>query len=453
MNEKITTVFVNALQVPDLRRRIYFVLGMFVFFVFGSHIPVPGTDAARLVDFFEGATGGGGGSIWDLLDVFSGGSLKRFSIFALGVMPYINASIIFNLLVVIIPQFEELSKEGESGRKLIQQYVRYSTVFLAALQSIGLLSMLWQFGVAPNSGNLAQDYLNRALIVATMTAGTFTLMWVGELITEHGIGNGISLIIMAGIISRIPSTFAQDLITAGDTPGIIKHVFLFSILAVGMIWCITFMHLAERRIPVHYARRQVGRRFYESYTHNLPLKVNMAGVIPIIFAISLLLFPSTIASYFSIQSENPIAAGLARFGSWFPASWLYYALYAILTMIFTYFYTAVTFKPKEVAENLKKSGGYIQGVRPGPRTQVYIERILERTTFLGACYLAAVAVLPSLAYQYWFPNMHTLNLIGGTSILIMVGVALDSVRELDARLTMLRYESAFDSSRSRGRTY
>jgi len=441
VNEKITTVFVNALQVPDLRKRIYFVLGMFVLFVFGSHIPVPGTDAAQLIEFFN-SSGADGGTIWTLLDIFSGGALKRFSIFALGVMPYINASIIFNLLVVIIPQLEQLQKEGESGRKLIQQYVRYSTVFLAAFQSIGLLTMFSQTGVFTDTGSDSMNYFNLALIVATMTAGVFILMWVGELITEHGIGNGVSLIIMAGIVSRIPLTFAQDLATAGDFAGIIRHVALFSALTVGMVWCITFMHLAERRIPIHYARRQVGRKFYESHTHFLPLKVNMAGVIPIIFAISVLLFPTTISSFFSTQSENQFAAAFAYFGRWFPNSWLYFFVYAVMTMIFTYFYTAVTFNPKDIAENLKKNGGYIQGVRPGPRTEAYISRILERTTFLGALYLASVAVIPSMAYIFLFSNMQTLNLIGGTSILIMVGVALDTVRELDARLTMLKYESA-----------
>ena len=442
MNEKIIGIFVNAMQVPDLRRRIYFLLGMFVLFVFGAHIPVPGTDAAQLIRFFESAAGGG--TLIALLDIFSGGALKQFSIFALGVMPYINASIIFNLLVVIVPQFEELQKEGEGGRRVIQQYVRYSTVFLAAFQAIGLLTMFRQYDVVVASGAGSAQYFSLVLIVATMTAGTFLLMWMGELITEHGIGNGVSLIIFAGIVSRMPLTFAQDLNTAAvrGTSEVVKTVFLFGLLSVAMIWCITFMHLAERRIPIHYARRQVGRRFYESHTHYLPLKVNMAGVIPIIFAISVLLFPSTVGTFFSAESDNALARMFAIWTREFPNSWLYYASYAVLTIIFTYFYTAVTFNPKDIAENLKKNGGYIQGVRPGPRTEAYISRILERTTFLGALYLAAVAVIPSVLYFYVFSNMTTLNLIGGTSILIMVGVALDTVRELDARLTMLRYESA-----------
>ena len=444
MNEKILTVFVNAMQVPDLRRRIYFVLGMFVLFVFGAHIPVPGTDAARLIEFFNTTTQGGG-TLFALLDMFSGGAMKRFSIFALGVMPYINASIIFNLLVVIIPQLEELQKEGDAGRRQIQQYVRYATVFLAAFQAIGFLTLFKQYNIIVAAGqNPFQQYFSLVLIVATMTAGTFILMWMGELITEHGVGNGVSLIIFAGIVSRIPLTFVQDLTTASarGTGEAVKTLLLFSGLAVGMIWCITFMHLAERRIPIHYARRQVGRRFYDSHTHYLPLKVNMAGVIPIIFAISVLMFPGTIATFFDINSENPVAKGFAYFGNWFPNTWLYFLSYAILTIIFTYFYTAVTFNPKDIAENLKKNGGYVQGVRPGPRTEAYISRILERTTFLGALYLAAVAVVPSVLFVYVFSNMQTLNLIGGTSILIMVGVALDTVRELDARLTMLRYESA-----------
>ena len=432
------------MQVPDLRKRIYFVLGMFVLFVFGAHIPVPGTDAARIISFFE--TGVGGGSLFALLDIFSGGALKQFSIFALGVMPYINASIIFNLLVVIIPQLEELQKEGESGRRAIQQYVRTATVFLAAAQAIGFLTLFSQYNIiASTFENPMSIFFAKALIVCTMTAGTFILMWIGELITEHGIGNGVSLIIFAGIVSRIPLTFMQDLTTAeasSGATGVIKTLVLFSLLSVGMIWCITYMHLAERRIPVHYARRQVGRRFYEGHVHYLPLKVNMAGVIPIIFAISVLLFPSTLSTFFSRSEVGSIGNRIYLFGQWFPNSWVYFALYAVLTIIFTYFYTAVTFNPKDIAENLKNNGGYVQGVRPGARTEAYISRILERTTFLGALYLASVAVIPSVLYFYVFKNMSTLNLIGGTSILIMVGVALDTVRELDARLTMLKYESA-----------
>jgi len=450
VNEKITTVFVNAMKVPDLRKRIYFLLGMFIIFVFGAHIPVPGVDATRLLDFFQDSNQSNN-TLFALLDIFSGGALKQFSLFALGVMPYINASIIFNLLVVIIPQLEELQKEGEAGRKLIQQYVRYSTVFLAAFQAIGFLTLFRRYGVlSVHGGETSSAVFSVILIVCTMTAGVFLLMWIGELITEHGIGNGVSLIIFAGIVSRIPMTFLGDLNTAymssggaqGGVGEVIKTLVLFSALSVGMIWCITYMHLAERRIPIHYARRQVGRRFYESHTHHLPLKVNMAGVIPIIFAISVLLIPSTIATFFNPMSENAVAKGFIWFGNWFPNSWLYFLVYAILVMIFTYFYTAVTFNPKDIAENLKKNGGYIQGVRPGPRTEAYISRILERTTFLGALYLATVAVVPSVLYIYVFSNMSTLNLIGGTSILIMVGVALDTVRELDARLTMLKYESA-----------
>jgi len=443
VNEKLTTIFVNAMQVPDLRRRIYFVLGMFVIFVFGAHIPVPGTDASALMTFFQrGDTGTN--TIFQLLDIFSGGALKQFSIFALGVMPYINASIIFNLLVVIIPQLEELQKEGDSGRKQIQQYVRYSTVFLAAFQAIGLLTLFRNYGIVPPASTPGMMYFNLALIVATMTAGTFILMWIGELITEHGIGNGVSLIIFAGIISRLPLTFVQDITTASVSGAgeVVKTLFWFVVLSVGMVWCITYMHLAERRIPIHYARRQVGRRFYESHTHFLPLKVNMAGVIPIIFAISVLLFPTTISNFFDASSTNQVAKWLATFGSWFPNSVAYYIAYALLTIIFTYFYTAVTFNPKDIAENLKKNGGYVQGVRPGPRTEAYISRILERTTFLGALYLASVAVIPSILYFYVFQGLSTLNLIGGTSILIMVGVALDTVREMDARLTMLKYESS-----------
>jgi len=435
---------VNAWQVPDLQKRILFLLGMFVVFVFGAHVPVPGTNAAHLVEFFNRTHSAGGATLFALLDIFSGGALKQFSIFALGVMPYINASIIFNLLVVIIPQLEELQKEGEAGKRILQQYVRYATVFLAAFQAIGFLTLFRQYGLILAAGSGWEYGFSILLIVITMTAGTFLLMWMGELITEHGIGNGVSLIIFAGIISRMPMTLTQDVVgaSAQGTGEAVKTLVLFCLLAFAMIWCITFMHLAERRIPIHYARRQVGRRFYESHTHYLPLKVNMAGVIPIIFAISVLIFPSTIGTFFDPASENKFISGFALWTQNFPNTWFYYFAYAALTMIFTYFYTAVTFNPKDIADNLKKNGGYIQGVRPGPRTEAYISRILERTTFLGALYLASVAVIPSLLFVKVFTNMTTLNLIGGTSILIMVGVALDTVRELDARLTMLKYESA-----------
>jgi preprotein translocase subunit SecY len=444
VNDKIVSVFVNAWQVPDLQKRILFLLGMFVLFVFGAHVPVPGTNTAQLVDFLNRNQAAGGATLFALLDIFSGGALKRFSIFALGVMPYINASIIFNLLVVIIPQLEELQKEGEAGKRLLQQYIRYSTVFLAMFQAIGFLTIFRQNGLILATGSGFEYGFNIMLIIATMTAGTFLLMWMGELISEHGIGNGVSLIIFAGIISRMPLTLANDVVSASvrGTGEAVKTIFIFSLLAFGMIWCITFMHLAERRIPIHYARRQVGRRFYESHTHYLPLKVNMAGVIPIIFAVSVLIFPSTIGTFFDPSSENEFIRGFANWTRTFPQSAFYYVLYAVLTIIFTYFYTAVTFNPRDIADNLKKNGGYIQGVRPGPRTEAYISRILERTTFLGALYLAAVAVIPSLLFQEVFTSMTTLNLIGGTSILIMVGVALDTVRELDARLTMLKYESA-----------
>lgn len=444
MNEKIVTVFLNAMQVPDLRKRIYFLFGMFVIFVFGAHIPVPGSDAQGLMHFMQRSAGGEGGTIFALLDVFSGGALKRFSVFALGVMPYINASIIFNLLVVIIPQLEELQKQGDAGRKAIQQYVRYATVILAMFQAAGLITLFSQYGLVTAEPGTPGYYFDIALIIITMATGTFALMWIGELITEHGIGNGVSLIIFAGIVSRMPLTLIEDMTRAyaeGEVSGVIKQMVLFSLLTVGMVWCITFMHLAERRIPIHYARRQVGRRFYEGRVHHLPLKVNMAGVIPIIFAVSVLLFPTTIGTFL-----DPAAGGfsgwMARATRSFPNSIPYYIIYAILTMIFTYFYTAVTFNPKDIAENLKKNGGYIQGVRPGQKTELYISRILERTTFIGALYLASVAVIPDLLYFYWFKGLTTLNLIGGTSILIMVGVALDTVRELDARLTMIRYESA-----------
>jgi preprotein translocase subunit SecY len=264
------------------------------------------------------------------------------------------------------------------------------------------------------------------------------LLWMGELISENGIGNGVSLLIFAGIISRLPVQFVQDFVARSGDPNALRDFIYFMIIFVGMIAFVVYVHTAERRIPIHYARRQVGRRYYEGHTHYLPLKVNQAGVIPIIFAVSVLLFPSTIATFL------PPSSRAYQLIQGFPNSVPYFILYAIMIGIFTYFYTAVTFDPKDVSDNLKKNGGFIQGIRPGPQTQRYLEKILEKTTFIGALFLIAVAVIPPAIFQKFLPGLQTMTLVGGTSILIVVGVALDTVRELDARLTMMKYESAME---------
>jgi len=422
------TTFINAWGQPEIKRRILFVIGMFFVFVFGSHIPVPGTNPEALKSMFEG---GGGGGLLNILDIFSGGSLKRISVFALGIMPYINASIIFNLLVVVFPQLQELQKEGEAGRRKIGQWTKYLTVFLAALQAFGMLMIFTGARGGVGAGILVNPTLfNKFFIVLTLTAGTCFLMWLGELITEYGIGNGVSLMIFAGIISRLPLQFAVDINRAIKQNEVIKVLIIFLVLFVGMIAFVVFMHLAERRITIKYARP--GR--YATPTHFLPLKVNMAGVIPIIFAVSVLLFPATVAVFL----PSDVAKSWANS---FTGSALYYILYFLLTVLFTFFYTAVVFNPTEVADNLKKNGGYIPGIRPGKPTAEYLSRVLERLTFVGALYLAFIATIPSVIIQA-LGSLQTLNVVAGTSVLIVVGVALDTVRELEARLTMMRYEKA-----------
>lgn len=421
------TTFTNAWGHPELRQRIMFVIWMFGVFVLGSHIPVPGANPDALKNIFDTSEGGGG--IFTIINMISGGSLKRISIFALGIMPYINASIIFNLLVIVFPQLQELQKEGEAGRKKIAQWTKYLTVALAMVQASGLM-MIFSGQSGGTSILLNPNPFSYIFVVITLAAGTCFLMWLGELITEFGIGNGVSLIIFAGITAMLPMSFIADVSNAIDKHQVPQLLITFAILFIGMISFVVFMHLAERRITIKYARP--GR--YATPTHFLPLKVNMAGVIPIIFAISVLLFPATVAGFMPSQ-------GAQNWANTFTGSWYYYCIYFILTVLFTFFYTAVVFNPTEVADNLKKNGGYIPGIRPGKPTADYLSRVLERLTFVGALYLASVAVFPSVAVQA-IGGLTSLNVIAGTSVLIIVGVALDTVRELEARLTMMKYERA-----------
>ncbi len=431
-------IYAHAWNVPEIRKRLLFVLGMFIVFVAGANVPIPGTHPESIMQFWKNQ---GGGGIFQLLDMFGGGALKRFSIFALGIMPYINASIIFNLLVVVFPTLKELQKEGESGRKKIAAWTRYLTVLLAAIQAMGMLILFRNqglFGAAGQQLSAVKMFTDYFIVIITLVAGTMLLLWIGELISENGVGNGVSLLIFAGIVSRLPISMVQDFISRAGDPNALRDAIFFGFIFIGMIWFVVYVHTAERRIPIHYARRQVGRRYYEGHTHYLPLKVNQAGVIPIIFAVSVLLFPTTIATF--LPQGSRIYQAIHNF----PNSVAYYILYSILIGVFAYFYTAVTFDPKDVSDNLKKNGGFIQGIRPGPQTQRYLEKILERTTFLGAMFLIAVAVIPPAIFQRFLPGLQTMSLVGGTSILIVVGVALDTVRELDARLTMLKYESAME---------
>ena len=417
----------NAFRAPDIRRRILFVLGILIVFRALAHVPVPGADPEALKGFFEN------NALFGLLDLFSGGGLSRFSVVGLGVNPYINASIIMQLMTGVIPALQALQREGEYGRNKINQYTRYLSVPLAVLQSYGFLALLNSSGVLTTEFNLASFATLTQII--TLTAGSVLLMWLGELITEKGIGNGISFIIFAGIVAQIPNGIIRFL----ETPNWIQAV-IFVAFAVFAVAAIVFITEGQRRIPVQYASRVRGRRMYQGGTTFLPLRVNQAGVIPIIFAVSILLFPAQIAGYFT-SSDVEIVADIATFivntfGPQNPV--IYGGLYFLLTVGFTYFYTAFTFKPDETAEQLRKNGGFIPGIRPGRPTQDYLARVVNRITVAGALFLGTIAVMP-FVISIFFPGSSALSL-GGTSLLIAVSVVVETMKQLEAQLLMRSYE-------------
>jgi preprotein translocase subunit SecY len=409
----------NAWRVPELRKRVIFTAIILALYRLGSWIPAPGIDSQSIQNFFN--TGGRGQGVFGLLNTFSGSALSRFSIFALGIMPYITASIILQLMTVVIPKLEQLQKEGEAGYAKINQYTRYLTVFLAAAQSLGYAFLFKKEGVlSANTGRLV-------LIVLTLTAGTTLLMWMGELITKRGIGNGISLLIFASILSTIPSGI-QAWINGGAT----EKLFL-PVIALGVIVAVVFIQEGQRRIPIQYAKRMVGRRMTAGGSTYMPLRVNMAGVIPIIFAAAVMAFPPTIASFFP-ASQSFINQHF-QYGSI-----QYLGIEALLIVIFTYFYTAVQFNPVDQADNLRKYGGYIPGIRPGPPTAQYLDRVLARLTLPGSIYLALVAVLPGIFIHYFGFSQATSRALGGTSVIIVVGVALDTMRQMESQMMARSYE-------------
>jgi len=418
---------INALRAPDIRRRILFILGLLIIIRLLAHVPVPGVNRDALNQLFQN------NALLGLLDLFSGGGLSSFSVIGMGVNPYINASIIMQLMQGVIPSLQALSREGEYGRNRINQYTRYLSVPLAMLQSYGFLALLNASNVLTTSFNLASfDTLTQ---IVTLTAGSVLLMWLGELITEKGIGNGISFIIFAGIVSRIPGGILRFL----ETPNWIQAI-VFVVFAIAAVAVIVYITEGQRRIPVQYASRVRGRRMYQGGTTFLPLRVNQAGVIPIIFAVSILLFPSQIAGYFT-SSEVPAIRDIATFfvntfGPQNPA--VYGSLYFLLTVGFTYFYTAFTFKPDETAEQLRKNGGFIPGIRPGRPTQDYLARVVNRITVAGALFLGVIAVMP-FAISIFFPGSSSLSL-GGTSLLIAVSVVVETMKQLEAQLMMRSYE-------------
>lgn len=411
----------NIFKIPDLKRRLLFTLGMLVVVRLGSHLPLPGIDKAAMTDLF--AQGG----ILGFFDLFAGGALSRFSVFALGIMPYINASIIMNLLTAVVPTLEQWAKEGEEGRTKITKTTRYFTVILAIVQAFGISVWLQNMGVLMISG-----FGFRFLLLITLTAGTCFLMWLGEEITDFGIGNGISIIIFAGIIARMPSQLVQTfrLLQVGEIGllPVLSLIVLFIVVIGGVI----AIQKGQRRIPVQYAKRVIGRKMYGGQGTHIPLRVNQAGVIPIIFASAILLFPATIAQFFQNLAFMRIMSEALS-----PGQPLYLILYATLIVVFTYFYTAITFNPANMADNMKKYGGFIPGIRPGRNTTVYIDYIMTRITLSGAMFLAIIAILPNILIKI---TGITTFYFGGTSLLIMVGVALETVQQIESHMLMRHYE-------------
>jgi preprotein translocase subunit SecY len=418
----------NAFRAPDIRRRIFYVLGILIIFRLLAHVPVPGVDKEQLATFFQD------NPLFGLLNLFSGGGLANFSVVGLGVNPYINASIIMQLMTGVIPSLQNLSREGEYGRNKINQYTRYLSVPMAVLQAFGFLALLRNQNVIPADVGFGLSNPATLTQIATLTAGSVALMWLGELITEKGIGNGISFIIFAGIVSQAPGALQNFLQRPNPT-----SLIVFAIIGLTAVAVIIYIQEGQRRIPIQYASRVRGRRMYQGGQTFLPLRVNQAGVIPIIFAVSILLFPRQIASYFTSSDVATVAqlsqAVVNFFNDRSPA---YVALYFLLTVGFTYFYTAFTFKPDETAEQLRKNGGFIPGIRPGRPTQDYLAKVVFRITIAGAIFLGAVAVAPAIAGMI-FPDLVGIAL-GGTGLLIVVSVVVETMKQIEAQLMMRNYE-------------
>ena len=407
----------NAWRVPEIRRRVLFTAMILGIYRLGVWIPTPGVDPEAIEQYFSGQ----GGTILGLLNIFSGGALSQFALFALGIMPYVTASIILQLMTVVIPRLEQLQKEGESGYAKINQYTRYLAVALSALQAAGYSYLFNRQGALElNAGRFV-------LIVISLTAATTLLMWMGELITKRGIGNGISLLIFASILAGLPGG-----IRAWYEGGPFERV-MFPLIAIAIIVAVVFVQEGQRKIPIQYAKRMVGRRMTSGGSTYMPLRVNMAGVIPIIFAAAIMAFPPTVAQFFP-QTQGFINE------HFLPTDLTYMLMQGFLIVIFTYFYTAVQFNPVDQADNLRKYGGYVPGIRPGPPTAQYLDRVLTRLTLPGSLYLALVATLPTLFIRYGGFSQATSAALGGTSILIVVGVALDTMRQMESQMMMRHYE-------------
>ncbi|HPZ23076.1 MAG TPA: preprotein translocase subunit SecY [Bacillota bacterium] len=420
----------NAWRIKDIRRKLLFTLAMLLVYRLGSFVPIPGIDSSWIREnILDGQQTGGG--LFGLFNVFTGGALSNFSVFAMGIMPYINSSIIVQLLQAVIPKFEEWAKEGAEGRKKLTQVTRYGTIILGLIQAIGMSLAFRQAINISKSANPAGYYMTLVIMVLSLTAGTAFLMWLGEKITEKGIGNGISMIIFASIISRLPLSVVQAyaLLKAGEIS--IINILIILVLAVLVIAGMVYVSEGERRIPVQYAKRVIGRKMYGGASTHIPLKVNQAGVIPVIFATSLLMLPQTIGQFW----DNKVLQKVAGFFS-LETTWSGKILATILIIFFAYFYTAITVNPVELADNMRKNGGFIPGIRPGRPTSDYIMRIINRITLVGALFLAVIVVLP-----YVFEKIVGMRIgIGGTSLLIVIGVALETMKQIESQMLMRHYK-------------
>ena len=432
------STFQNAFRIEELRNRIIFTMLMLVVFRLGAHIPTPGIDSQALSAFFRAQEG----TIFSFFDMFSGGALQRLTVFALGIMPYISASIIIQLLTVVFPYLERLSREGEAGRKKITMYTRYGTIILSVVQGFGI-SVGLQSMSAPDGAPIVIGTMNawgfRVMTVITLTAGTAFLMWIGEQINERGIGNGISLIIFAGIVAAMPRAGINSvqMVQAGQLAPLTMGIVLAIMVAV--VFAVIFMETSTRKIAVQYAKRVQGNKMYGGQSSHLPLKINSAGVIPPIFASSILAFPATITGFIQIPWVQAVSGQLR------PTAFLYNALYVIMIFFFAFFYTAIQFNPVKIADEMKKFGGYIPGIRPGKKTAEYINQVLTRITFGGAIYLAAVCVLPVILFNL----LNVPFFFGGTALLIVVGVGLDTVRQIEAFLLNRNYDGFLKKSKRR----
>src|SRR6267142_15573 len=430
--------FQNVFRIPELKRRILFTVALLCVYRLGGHIPTPGVNSEALVAAFASQTN----SLFGLYDLFVGGSFAKATVFALGIMPYISVSIIFQLLGAVIPYFEKLQKEGEEGRKKITQYTRVGTVALAAMQSLAFAKFLESMGSAGVPAVPHPGFGFQLMTMITQTAGTILIMWLGEQITDKGIGNGISLIIFIGIVARFPADIINSVraLRVGTLSPIVAA--LMVAIMVGVIAAVVAMTQAQRKIPVQYAKRVVGRKMYGGQSTHIPLRVNTAGVIPIIFAQSLIMLPSTLAIYFHGNAAIQSIAGLFAHGTW-----VYVVVYSLTIIFFTYFYTAIVLNPTDMADNMKKYGGFVPGIRPGRKTAEYVDRILSRITLPGAIFLALIAVLPDILIRRFNVPFY----FGGTSVLIVVGVALDTLQQIESHLIMRHYEGFVTSGRLRGR--